>query len=953
MLDVTNSGNGCSWVNNSTSISATMINDAINSNGGSVLIQGRITDSCPGGVGCSGFSDPCFNATLSYDYAPSSNFSANFTETCIGGGVVFTNETTGPQDTYDWDFGADAVPATATGPGPHSVQWTTTGDKDISLTVEGNGDSSTETKVAYIEVGVAPASIIFGDAFEIWQNPTNGAVISTSKSVLDANDDLIICGTASNADIDVWLKKVAPNGSTIWEMSYPNVGTEGVNDLVLDDAGNVYLCGVSGSDYLIMKVNADGSLAWMESYDADSGSDIAKAICLDDAGNIYVTGRASGSNGGDVTTVKYTNAGSYVLHITEVDMGFAEGADIEYHDGHIYVFGTENEGGLNNDWLLVKYETQLGIEEWIRHINGTGFANDFGYQMVLQNDSLYLAGSMAQSGGEGWTLARYDLEGNEDWIEDQGADVDGYGDFEAMAVGPNGYLYLGITSDMNGPEEVYVQQINKSNGVGGWSSDFSGINDTHFRGLHTASDGSVFIACETWNNASNFDLAIVQMAENGTEMWWGVYDGCGNGSEQVKGLCVSSNDEAIVYGHNQQALANAYGLLTEPIASFTVDPTPVCLGDTVTFTSTSEGSALTFNWDFGANAAPASAMGPGPHQVVYGATGISTVSLAVSNSLGMSDVSHDVEILSLPAISTSGDEDLCLGNSTEIEAMGTGTISWNNGLGQGSTHTVLPTENTTYVATIMDANGCSSADSLTITVLPLPLADAGADQEICPGDTTTISASGGTGYDWDNGLGSGQSHEVSPTTTTVFEVTVSDDNNCEATDQVEVAVLPDVQLSIDGLTTDPYCVEDDGAYGLTGSPAGGTFSGPGVAGGMFTPGNAGVGVHDIVYTYTDGNNCVHSTTVIVEVEVCSGVEEYGVDFRLFPNPTTGNLFIEATGSNLAEEVEVSDALGQHVSIELLRTERGFTMDLTGLAKGLYLVKVRAENVERVYSVMLK
>ncbi|MFA8299243.1 MAG: GEVED domain-containing protein [Hyphomicrobiales bacterium] len=50
--------------------------------------------------------------------------------------IVFTNESTGDIDTYEWDFGAGATPATATGIGPHNVSYSTAGTKTPKLTVK-------------------------------------------------------------------------------------------------------------------------------------------------------------------------------------------------------------------------------------------------------------------------------------------------------------------------------------------------------------------------------------------------------------------------------------------------------------------------------------------------------------------------------------------------------------------------------------------------------------------------------------------------------------------------------------------------------------------------------------------------------------------------------------------------------------------------------------------------
>ena len=63
--------------------------------------------------------------------------------------VVFTDESTCEVTSWLWVFGEDAMPATATGPGPHTVIYSVAGTKTISLTVNGG---STMTRTDYITV---------------------------------------------------------------------------------------------------------------------------------------------------------------------------------------------------------------------------------------------------------------------------------------------------------------------------------------------------------------------------------------------------------------------------------------------------------------------------------------------------------------------------------------------------------------------------------------------------------------------------------------------------------------------------------------------------------------------------------------------------------------------------------------------------------------------------------
>lgn len=63
--------------------------------------------------------------------------------------VLFTDESTCDATSWTWTFGEGASPASATGPGPHSVIYSTPGLKTISLTVNGG---NTITRADYVTV---------------------------------------------------------------------------------------------------------------------------------------------------------------------------------------------------------------------------------------------------------------------------------------------------------------------------------------------------------------------------------------------------------------------------------------------------------------------------------------------------------------------------------------------------------------------------------------------------------------------------------------------------------------------------------------------------------------------------------------------------------------------------------------------------------------------------------
>ncbi len=78
--------------------------------------------------------------------------------------------------------------------------------------------------------------------------------------------------------------------------------------------------------------------------------------------------------------------------------------------------------------------------------------------------------------------------------------------------------------------------------------------------------------------------------------------------------------------------------------------------------------------------------------------------------------------------------------------------------------------------------------TFTITIYPLPIISAGADQAVCEGESTSINATGGATYAWNNGITDGVS--FTPTNTSTYTVTGTSADGCINTDQVQVVVNP-------------------------------------------------------------------------------------------------------------------------------------------------------------------
>ncbi|RZK63047.1 MAG: hypothetical protein EOO59_00855, partial [Hymenobacter sp.] len=91
---------------------------------------------------------------------------------------------------------------------------------------------------------------------------------------------------------------------------------------------------------------------------------------------------------------------------------------------------------------------------------------------------------------------------------------------------------------------------------------------------------------------------------------------------------------------------------------------------------------------------------------------------------------------------------------------------------------------------------------------------------------------------------------------------------CTATGTQRITVTPAPAAALAALPQATYCLQAGVAIapiGLVGSPAGGTYSGPGVSNGQFSPAAAGAGQHTITYTVGVGLPCPAVATRVVTV----------------------------------------------------------------------------------------
>jgi len=226
----------------------------------------------------------------------------------------------------------------------------------------------------------------------------------------------------------------------------------------------------------------------------------------------------------------------------------------------------------------------------------------------------------------------------------------------------------------------------------------------------------------------------------------------------------------------------------------------------------------------------------------------------------------------------------CSASSPNVTGFANNTIP-SNTIQQVLMNSGLTVETVTYNL-VPQANGCNGATTAyVVTVNPVVMAFASPPAPVICGSTTTnitnTSNIPGATFSWTatgssqyvTGFGPGTGTLISQTivntgfnTETVTYLVTATANSCPGVPaSVPVSVLPQPFTTFT-ICNDPVTTTNSRPVTLRGGiPLGGTFTGPGVAGNIFTPSAAGPGNHLITYSVTNSMGCTKTDSQTLTV----------------------------------------------------------------------------------------
>lgn len=308
-------------------------------------------------------------------------------------------------------------------------------------------------------------------------------------------------------------------------------------------------------------------------------------------------------------------------------------------------------------------------------------------------------------------------------------------------------------------------------------------------------------------------------------------------------------------------------VIPKPISSFTLEKTEFCGPATIKATNTSNiigacgtGNSGSFNWTVsyspgtcGTTSAWKFAAGSDKNSespsFEFTNPGIYTIRLTIAASCGSVFKEEKVTVTAPPAITISAIQNTCGPTTFTPKATvsvcdsGTPTYKWTFQDGVPATSASLDPGAVTFstpgqkIIILEVTSSCGTTISeTTFTISDPPVANAGADAEICNGEEFTLNgtATGGTGnytYQWTSAPASSipssntANPKVKPNQTTIYKLTVKDlTTNCVSTDEVEIKVIPAPIIQFDIPNQEICSSETSTVVNLTTNPPGESIS---------------------------------------------------------------------------------------------------------------------------------
>ncbi|MEO0191745.1 MAG: hypothetical protein ABIM46_03055 [candidate division WOR-3 bacterium] len=322
---------------------------------------------------------------------------------------------------------------------------------------------------------------------------------------------------------DFLVLKLNSDGSMSWARTFGGPGYERASSVTQTADGGYAIAGYTDSfgagsvDFLVLKLDPDGSLEWARTF-GGMEDEWAHLVTQTADGGFVVAGYtwSYGAGCDDFLVLKLNSDGSLIWARTFGGSGseWASSAT-QTADGGFVVGGNTNIGAGDSDFHILKLDSD-GSLSWAGTFGGT--LADVAHSVTQTADGGFvLAGyTRSYSGGDpDLLILKLNLDGSLIWARTfGGTDPD-----DAWSVTPTadgGCVVTGETLSYGaGWYECFIFKL-ESDGSMSWARTFGGTGSDWAHSVTQTADGGFVVAGYTWSyGAGNADLMILKLDRNG------------------------------------------------------------------------------------------------------------------------------------------------------------------------------------------------------------------------------------------------------------------------------------------------------------------------------------------------------------------------------------------------------------------------------------------------------
>jgi serine-aspartate repeat-containing protein C/D/E len=314
---------------------------------------------------------------------------------------------------------------------------------------------------------------------QLWMvtfDPSMGLDDRIYAVAIDPNDDILVTGDTDvmPAASDIWVAKLDPSGAELWSRTIdgPNAFDDGGRGIASDSLGNVVVTGFvriddADIDIYVGQLDPDGNTLWdevvagPETFD-DRGQGVAVDLA-DDA--VVVAGYIShGGFNRDVWLRKYDSDGDVLWTATWDDGNSSEDAGHSVAvrpDGTIAVVGMTPVIATNQDVFLGVWDGS-GRLQWQRQFGGQAILDDGALAVASDADgNIVIVGlrGVTNTDSDMW-IRKYDAIGNVAWSQVIAGEAGDRDQATAVATDAEGnILVTGEIRSVGNDGDVFVAKL--------------------------------------------------------------------------------------------------------------------------------------------------------------------------------------------------------------------------------------------------------------------------------------------------------------------------------------------------------------------------------------------------------------------------------------------------------------------------------------------------------------